>query len=59
MNTRYEWLDVAKVLGIYLMILGHQNLVSQQVGQWIYSFHMPLFFFCQVSVSPKDLSLTN
>ena len=45
MNTRYEWLDVAKVLGIYLMILGHQNLVSQQVGQWIYSFHMPLFFF--------------
>lgn len=41
---RYEWVDLAKLLGLYLMILGHQNLVSENCSQFIYTFHMPLFF---------------
>lgn len=40
-----EWLDLAKVIGVYLMIVGHQNLLNQQPTLWIFSFHMPLFFF--------------
>lgn len=39
------WLDLAKVIGIYLMILGHQRLSTPEIGLWIYTFHMPFFFF--------------
>lgn len=39
-----EYIDTAKVIGLYLMILGH-GCVNESITQWIYSFHMPLFFF--------------
>lgn len=35
---------MAKILGIYLMIIGHQNLVSDEWTSFIFTFHMPLFF---------------
>lgn len=38
---RLVFLDVAKCLGIVLVVLGHLNLFFNRV---IYSFHMPLFF---------------
>lgn len=41
---RIEFIDIAKGIGIILVIIGHcidrQNLLSK----WISSFHMPLFF---------------
>jgi fucose 4-O-acetylase-like acetyltransferase len=43
-NERILWVDFAKVIGIWLVYLGHSH-VSPMVGQYIYSFHMPLFFF--------------
>lgn len=43
-KNRIIWIDIAKVLGIYLMIIGHRDLVSDEWTRFIFTFHMPLFF---------------
>jgi fucose 4-O-acetylase-like acetyltransferase len=50
MKQRIEYIDVAKGIGIILVAIGHfvyrKNFDTQSVlFHWIYSFHMPLFFF--------------
>lgn len=40
---RLVWADIAKGLGIFLMVFGHSG-VSEFMHNWIYSFHMPFFF---------------
>lgn len=35
--------DIAKGIGIFLMVIGHTSL-PKFASTWIYSFHMPLFF---------------
>lgn len=42
-QKRVAWIDMAKGYGIILMIIGHLHVNELMV--WIYSFHMPLFFF--------------
>lgn len=56
-STRVQWVDVAKGIGIILVVFGHvlRGLASSGIMQSsgyvkllddvIYSFHMPLFFF--------------
>lgn len=52
-RTRIVWLDMAKGLGIMLVLLGHaprdEMLISYPlisfIKHFIYLFHMPLFFF--------------
>ena len=48
MNQRLAWIDIAKGIGIILIVLGH-NYVSlhqkQMLFRIIFSFHIPLFFF--------------
>ena len=39
---RLQWIDMAKGLGILLMILGHMH-VGQPIRDFIYSFHMIMF----------------
>lgn len=41
---RLDWIDKAKGIGIVLVILGH-TLCPPSIKFWLYSFHMPLFFF--------------
>lgn len=41
---RLDWVDIAKGIAIVLMILGHSSLPNT-IQNWIYSFHMPFFFF--------------
>lgn len=41
-TKRIEALDIAKGIGIILVIIGHMS--SSYLRNWIYSFHMPLFF---------------
>ena len=41
---RLDWVDIAKGIAIVLMILGHSSLPNM-IQNWIYSFHMPFFFF--------------
>ena len=42
---RLDWADMAKGIGILLMAVGHSAIPPDCWGIWIYSFHMPLFFF--------------
>ena len=47
-KKRIEWIDCCKGLAILLVILGHslnsENQIERNSIQFIYSFHMPLFF---------------
>ncbi|WP_117233105.1 acyltransferase family protein [Vibrio maerlii] len=57
MEQRKEWVDIAKAIGIVLVVYGHGMRGLEKAGIWtnkdsfvfidslIYSFHMPLFFF--------------
>ena len=46
MAQRLDYLDVAKGIGMFLVILGHCQMGRiGAVHSLIYSFHMPLFFF--------------
>ena len=42
-SSRFPWVDHLKALGILLVVAGHCALPDEQ-HQWIYAFHMPLFF---------------
>lgn len=43
MERRDNNFDCIKGIGIFLMVVGHAALPNI-VRQWIYGFHMPLFF---------------
>lgn len=43
-SVHYDWIDWAKILGIYLVTIGHGNLVNTEWQHFIYAFHMPMFF---------------
>lgn len=48
MSTRHRYLDVAKGLGILLVVFGHNRVVGPehpQLFSLVFSFHMPLFIF--------------
>lgn len=51
-KNRIEWLDIAKGIGIVLVVLGH-IYTNNIVYNWFYSFHMPLFFFVSGYVYKK------
>lgn len=42
--SRIKWIDNARAIGILLVVLGH-SLIPASIQTYIYSFHMPLFFF--------------
>lgn len=44
MKKRYEYLDFARGISVLLVIIGHMVSLSHGLGQWIYSFHIPIFF---------------
>ena len=43
-QSRVSYIDIAKAIGIYLVILGHVVNVGTPVKTLLYTFHMPLFF---------------
>jgi fucose 4-O-acetylase-like acetyltransferase len=47
MSKRIEYIDIARGIGILLVVLGHNDFgyISPFGSKVIYSFHMPLFFF--------------
>lgn len=44
MHKRIQWVDIAKAIGIFMIVLGH-TVDEGPVKQYVYSFHIPLFFF--------------
>lgn len=59
--TRIEYIDIARIFGIFLVYYGHfiESLMKAGVAtaavqyKFIYSFHMPLFFVLAGYVSCK------
>ena len=54
MAGRIDYLDITKGFGIFCIVIGH-NEVTQWLNDWVYSFHVPLFFilsgyFCKQPV---------
>lgn len=47
MSKRIEYIDIARGIGILLVVLGHNDFgyISPFGYKLIYAFHMPLFFF--------------
>ncbi|KRT18032.1 hypothetical protein ASU31_01735 [Pedobacter ginsenosidimutans] len=43
-QDRFTSIDYAKFIGIFLVVLGHQEISTNNINI-IYAFHMPLFFF--------------
>lgn len=48
--TRENWVDIAKCIGIFAIVYGH-TIQSGWTCRYVYSFHVPLFFFLQGVVS--------
>ena len=43
-KKRIAYVDIAKILGMFFIVYGH-TLRGGEVTTWIYTFHVPLFFF--------------
>ena len=41
----FDWIDVLKAIGIIFVVLGHTLTNELRLYSYIYSFHVPLFFF--------------
>jgi len=53
-NQRESWADSYKAVAIFFVVLGHRVLINHEIVTWIYSFHMPMFFFISgVFFNPK------
>lgn len=55
---RLSWLDVLKGIGIILVAIGH-IYSNQVIFNWLYSFHMPLFFLAAGWVYKEKTVLTD
>lgn len=57
---RLEYVDIAKAIAVFLVVLGHTNWVLIEGRSWlyvdvIYAFHMPLFFLLSgFFIKPKE-----
>ena len=42
---RIAWLDTLKAIALFFVVLGHTDGIGDGARTYIYSFHIPLFFF--------------
>lgn len=62
MNTtvakeRMEWADIAKGI-VFFVIMGHMPSIPEEIKLWIFSFHMPLFFYLSgYFAKPENLTV--
>jgi len=55
--THIYWLDALKTLGLFFVVFGHSYDTGGKLHDYIYSFHIPLFFFISgYLVKPESLS---
>lgn len=66
-QNRVYWIDYAKGIGIFLVVIGHvcrgltsssilNPLIAKSIDQWIYAFHMPIFFFLSGLLMQRSVS---
>lgn len=55
---RIGYIDIAKGIGITLVVMGHNDfsLISPFAHKLIYAFHMPMFFFMSGMFFKPDMS---
>ncbi|MEM6160942.1 acyltransferase family protein [Erwinia sp. P6884] len=44
-GPRIEWIDNLKFIGMFYIYLGHLGAVGDKLYPFVFSFHVPLFFF--------------
>ncbi len=54
MSSRKAWIDQARGLSIFLVVYGHN---FPAIEPYIYSFHVPLFFFISGMFHPKNVDI--
>ncbi|UTY38328.1 hypothetical protein NMU03_11665 [Allocoprobacillus halotolerans] len=47
-HQRIKYIDIAKGIATLLVIIGHLSYTPPGIKAWLYTFHIPLFFFYQV-----------
>lgn len=52
---RYQWVDALKFLAIFAIFLGHLGTKSGKLYLFVYSYHVPLFFFISGFFALKDM----
>ena len=54
-QSRINWVDTLKFLGIFAIYLGHYGEVAKKAYPFVFEYHVPLFLvLCQVVlVRPK------
>lgn len=55
--VRYDYIDIAKGLGILMVVWAH-IMITGWTHQFIYAFHMPLFFFLSGMLFQKEKYLS-
>ncbi len=45
MGKRIDWIDVLKFCGIFAIYVGHFGTISGEAYEFVFSYHVPLFFF--------------
>ena len=43
--NRLQWPDIVKGIGIILVVITHTNILPSFLIKWIFTFHVPVFFF--------------
>lgn len=44
-NQRIDWIDTLKLIGMFYIYLGHLGAAGGKFYPFVFSFHVPLFFF--------------
>lgn len=56
-DNRYDLVHALRAIGIVMVLLGHTLGISENIEKYVFSFHMPLFFFISGMVlTPNRLS---
>lgn len=57
-KKRNDTLSIVKAIGIILMVIGHSGC-PKYLNDYLYMFHMPLFFFCSGYFFKKPTDFSN
>lgn len=56
MGSRMDWVDVLRFLGIWAIYIGHFGQLAGHSYLFVFSYHVPLFFFVAGFFSPRSLN---
>lgn len=53
MKKRYGWIDSLRGIAMIAIVMGHPTHTPVALGELLYSFHVPLFFYLVGSLAPS------